>query len=82
MVNGDITVHDRLTHGDALDARESAPHQPQSRRARRMCPAMAQQRTDVGNEAAPQKFIRLTGCRDPRRAGSAATLSPTLASRG
>jgi hypothetical protein len=77
MVNGDITVHDKPTRDDAL---ESVRHQPE-RRARGMCPAMAQQRTDVGNEAAPQKLIRLTGCRDPRRARSAATLSPTLAPR-
>jgi hypothetical protein len=78
MVNGDITVHGELTryHGH-----ESARHQPQSRRARGMCPAMARQRTDVGNEAAPQKLIRLTGCRDPRRARPAATFSPTLAPR-
>ena len=78
MVNGDITVHDRLTRDDGL-ARERSAHQAE-RRAR-MCPAMAQQRTDVGNEAAPQKFIRLTGCRDPRRARSTATFSPTLAPR-
>jgi hypothetical protein len=78
MVNGDITVHGELTRDDA---RESPRRQPQDRRARGMCPAMAQQRTDAGNEAAPQKLIRLTGCRDPRRARSPATFSPTLAPR-
>ncbi|HTO61516.1 MAG TPA: hypothetical protein VMM15_09690 [Bradyrhizobium sp.] len=75
MVNGDIAVHGKLRD----DARESPRHQPESRG--RMCPAMVQQRTDVGNEAAPQELIRLTGCRDPRRAGSAATASTTLAPR-
>ena len=76
MVNGDITVHGKLTRDEALD---SPPRKPEGRG--RMCPAMARQRTDVGNEAAPQKLIRLTGCRDPRRARSAATALPTLAPR-
>jgi hypothetical protein len=76
MVNGDITVHGKLTRDEALD---SPPRKPEGRG--RMCPAMAQQRTDIGNEAAPQEFIRLIGCRDPRRARSAAPPSPTLAPR-
>jgi len=81
MVNGDITVHGKRRRDDALAQGEGAQHTPQARTRRRMCPAMAQQRSDLGNEAAPQEFIRLTGCRDPRRARSAATLSPTLAPR-
>ena len=81
MVNGDITVRDKPTRDDALAQGESAQRSPEVRARRRMCPAMAQQRTEVGNEAAPQKFIRLIGCRDSRRARSAATFSPTLAPR-
>jgi hypothetical protein len=42
---------------------------------------MSQQRTDIGNEAAPQKLIRLIGYRDSRRTKSAAPVSPTLAPR-
>jgi hypothetical protein len=76
MVNGDITVHGKLTRDDAP---ESPRREPEGRG--RMCPAMAQQRTDIGNEAAPQEFIRLIGCRDPRRARSAASRLPTLAPR-
>jgi hypothetical protein len=76
MVNGDITVHGKLTRDDAL---ERPRRKPEGRG--RMCPAMAQQRTDIGNEAAPQEFIRLIGCRESRRARSAASRSPTLAPR-
>lgn len=81
MVNGDITVHGKLTRDDGLSQGESAQRKAEAGARRRMCPAMAQQRSDLGNEAAPQEFIRLTGCRDPRRARPAATLSPTLAPR-
>jgi hypothetical protein len=28
--------------------------------------AMSQQRGDSGNESAPQKFVQLVGCRDPK----------------
>jgi hypothetical protein len=76
MVNGDIAVHGKPTRDDAL---EGPQRRPEGRG--RMCPAMAQQRTDAGNEAAPQELIRLTRCRDPRRARSAVTPSPTLAPR-
>ena len=31
----------------------------------RICGAMSQQRGDSGNVSAPQKFVRLVGCRDP-----------------
>jgi hypothetical protein len=81
MVNGDITVRDKLGRNDALTQGDSPQRKPESRARGRMCPAMSQQRTDIGNEAAPQKFIRLIGCRDSRRARSAATVSPALAPR-
>jgi hypothetical protein len=32
----------------------------------RICGAMSQQRGDSGNVSAPQKFVRLVGCRDPK----------------
>jgi hypothetical protein len=75
MVNGDITVHNKLERNDAPAQNDN----PQRRDRGRMCPAMSQQRTDIGNEAAPQKFIRLIGCHDSGRARSAATVSPALA---
>jgi hypothetical protein len=78
MVNGDITVRGGLTRDDTL---AFFPHKPESRARGGMCPAMSQQRTDIGNEAAPQKLIRLIGYRDSRRTKSAAPVSPTLAPR-
>jgi len=81
MVNGDITVRDGSTHDDALGRGEVPRHKPENRARGRMCPAMSQQRSDVGNEAAPQKFVRLIGCRDSSRARSVAAVSPTLAPR-
>jgi hypothetical protein len=79
MVNGDITVRGGLT-GDEHES-EMPQRKPPGGASARMCPAMSQQRTDIGNEAAPQKFIHLVGYRDSRRARSAATTSPTLAPR-
>jgi hypothetical protein len=32
----------------------------------RICVAMSQQRGDSGNVSAPQKFVQLVGCRDPK----------------
>ena len=32
----------------------------------RICGAMSQQRGDSRNASAPQKFVRLVGCRDPK----------------
>jgi hypothetical protein len=32
----------------------------------RICGAMSQQRGHSGNVSAPQKFVRLVGCRDPK----------------
>jgi hypothetical protein len=32
----------------------------------RICDAMSQQRGNCGNVSAPQKFVRLVGCRDPK----------------
>jgi hypothetical protein len=87
MVNGDVTVRVGvrvgLTHDerdDALAESEASRSKPEGN-VRRMCPAMSQQRTDIGNEAAPQKFIRLVGYRDSRRARAVAAASPTLAPR-
>ena len=33
----------------------------------RHCGAMSQQRGDSGTLSTPQKFVRLVGCRDPKR---------------
>jgi len=32
----------------------------------KICGAMSQQRGHSGHESAPQKFVRLVGCRDPK----------------
>jgi hypothetical protein len=32
----------------------------------RICGAMSEQRGDSGNQSAPQKFVQLVGCRDPK----------------
>ena len=32
----------------------------------KICGAMSQQRGDSGHESAPQKFVQLVGCRDPK----------------
>ena len=32
----------------------------------RICGAMSQQCGDSGNQSAPQKFVQLVGCRDPK----------------
>ena len=32
----------------------------------KICGAMSQQRGDSGNQSAPQKFVQLVGCRDPK----------------
>ena len=81
MVNGDITVHDKGGRDDAPGQGKGPQSKPENRARGRMCPAMSQQRTDIGNEAAPQKFIRLIGCRDSRRAISAVALAPALVPR-
>jgi hypothetical protein len=81
MVNGDIAVFDGPARDDALARGEVFQHKPPNSARGRMCLAMSQQRADFGNEAAPQKFIRLVGCRDSRRARSAAAVSPALAPR-
>jgi hypothetical protein len=41
---------------------------PNPRKAERpkICGAMSQQRGDSGNVSAPQKFVQLVGCRDPK----------------
>ena len=48
-------------------ADDSRPQiEPNPRRVARQknCGAMSQQRGDSGNQSAPQKFVRLVGCRD------------------
>jgi hypothetical protein len=41
------------------------PGQPKPERAR-ICGAMTQQQCDSGNRSAPQKFVQLVGCREPK----------------
>ena len=36
-----------------------------------VCGAMAQQRGDLSNQSAPQKFVRLVGCHDAKTRASA-----------
>jgi hypothetical protein len=81
MVNGDITVHDKPGRDEAPAQGKSPQSKPNSSPRGRMCPAMSQQRTDIGNEAAPQKFIRLIGSRDSRSGRSAVALAPALVPR-
>ncbi len=40
--------------------------QPNPPKTERICGAMSQQRCDSGRESAPQKFVQLVGCRDPK----------------
>ncbi len=40
--------------------------QPSKKLPDRTCGAMSQQRDDSGHESAPQKFVQLVGCRDPK----------------
>jgi len=50
-------------------SRELRSDKPTAQKAERpkICGAMSQQRGDSGNFSAPQKFVRLVGCRDTRR---------------
>jgi hypothetical protein len=50
---------------DASDLRGEAQNPPKSAPPK-ICGAMSQQRCDSGNESAPQKFVQLVGCRDPK----------------
>jgi len=36
-----------------------------------VCGAMTQQRDDLSNQSAPQKFVHLVGCRDPKARAAA-----------
>ena len=49
-------------------SRELRIDKPTAQKAERpkICGAMSQQRGDIGNFSAPQKFVRLVGCRDTR----------------
>jgi hypothetical protein len=51
--------------------------QPNLRKTEGICGAMSQQRGDSGNVSAPQKFVQLVGCRDPK-AGSEPWVRPHL----
>ena len=50
---------------DASDLRGEVQNPPKSTPLK-ICGAMSQQRCDSGNESAPQKFVQLVGCRDPK----------------
>ena len=52
---------------------EFSPHKPDQPKISRVspdgakvCGAMSQQRGDSGHESAPQKFVQLVGCREPK----------------
>lgn len=77
MGNGDIVVGSKspprkpanVTVKDIADraaaARSTAA--PDFAEAERHCGAMSQQRGNSGMLSTPQKFVRLVGCRDPKR---------------
>ena len=50
---------------DASDLPGETQSPPKPARPK-ICGAMSQQRSDSGNESAPQKFVQLVGCRDPK----------------
>ena len=79
MGNGNIDVGNktptrkaRQPIGESLAVTEGSSEpridQPNPAKAERICGAMSQQRGDSGrgNESAPQKFVQLVGCRDPK----------------
>ena len=39
---------------------------PAKRERPKVCGSMVQQSCDSGNQSAPQKFVQLVGCRDPK----------------
>ena len=51
--------------GSSSELRIDKQNPPKTERVR-ICGAMSQQRGDSGNESAPQKFVQLVGCRDPK----------------
>ena len=57
---------ERLAGGDGVsEPRIDKPNPVKSERPK-ICGAMSQQRGDSGNQSAPQKFVQLVGCRDPK----------------
>jgi hypothetical protein len=50
----------------ASDRRGGEPQNPAKPTQPKICGAMSQQRCDSGNYSAPQKFVHLVGCRDPK----------------
>ena len=59
-------VIEHLADGDGFaEPRIDQPPHLKTERPK-ICGAMSQQRGDSGNQSAPQKFVQLVGCRDPK----------------
>ena len=56
----------RLAGANGLAARRADKEKREKTERPKICGAMSQQRGDSGNQSAPQKFVRLVGCRVPK----------------
>jgi hypothetical protein len=72
MADGDIVAGDKLRKSTTTIVKDLAARAGALTNGRpRICRAMAQQRSELGESPMPQKFVRLVGCHDPKagRAG-------------
>ena len=63
--NGNIDVGNKTPTRKPGQLRIDGPNPLKTERPR-IPAAMAQQCGDIGNQSAPQKFVHLVGCRDPK----------------
>jgi hypothetical protein len=56
----------RPAQPDGASALRGGAQNPPKTARPKICGAMSQQRCDSGNYSAPQKFVHLVGCRDPK----------------
>ncbi len=61
-----LPIVERLARSDGSSESPIDEQNPLKTERVRICGAMSQQRGDSGNVSAPQKFVRLVGCRDPK----------------
>ena len=73
MGNGNVDVGNKtatLKPGQPVEVLANGAAQPRIEKRRTpqlgICGAMSQQSCDSGNFSAPQKFVQLVGCRDPK----------------
>jgi hypothetical protein len=62
----DQPIVERLAGSDGRSEVRIDKSNPLKAERPRICGAMSQQRGDSGNVSAPQKFVRLVGCRDSK----------------